>query len=54
MARPGLLIDRTVNPTQVPSDILFGTAAGPGRPTFAFRDQVFWAHVFNFGLEFDY
>lgn len=53
-ARPGLFVDRTVNPTQVPSDILFGTSAGPARPTFSFRDQVFWAHVFNFGLEFDY
>lgn len=52
--RPGSHVDRVVNPALVPSDPLFGEGSGPGRPTFSFDSQVFWAHVFNVGLEFHY
>jgi hypothetical protein len=52
--RPGNEIDRIVNPGLVPTDQRFGTFIGGPHPQFAFRDQAFWAHTFNFGLEFYY
>jgi hypothetical protein len=51
VVRPGNQIDRTVNPTQVPSDQLFGAFAGPARPALEVHHTSFWAHGVNFGLE---
>ena len=54
VVRPGRQIDRTLNPAQVPSDQAFGAVLGPPRPAFSFQGENFWAHTFNFGLEFHY
>ncbi len=55
VARPGDQIDRVVNPSLVPTDQNFGAPAGPNlRPTFTLRDQTFFVHNFNFGLELHY
>lgn len=52
VARPGSHIDRSVYPSQVPSDQTFGTATGTNRPGFNFREDIFWMHQLNFGIEF--
>jgi len=52
--RPGDQIDFGVNPTQLPSTAGPGPLVGPARPAFSFRDNEFWAHGVNFGLEYRY
>lgn len=52
--RPGDVIDRTINPTQLPTSRQFGALAGPARPTFDFNHSDFWAHGVNIGLGFEY
>ncbi len=52
--RPGDQIDFGVNPSQLPSTAGPGQLAGPARPIFNFRDNEFWAHGVNFGLEYRY
>lgn len=47
--RPAEQIDRTVNPTQVPS-FSAGPLAGPSRPASEFNDTDFWAHGVSAGL----
>jgi hypothetical protein len=54
VARPGDQIDANVNPNLVPTSMTFGTAGGPSRPGFSFRQTDFFAHGANFGLEFRY
>jgi hypothetical protein len=54
VARPGDQIDRTVNPTLVPSNLSFGTHAGPALPTTYIHDTGFWAQGINLGLEIRY
>lgn len=54
VTRPGDAIDRTVNPTQIPSNLGPGTLTGPARPAVVFKDTEFWAQGVNFGLEFRY
>jgi hypothetical protein len=50
--RPGDQIDRTVNPSLVPSNIAFGTpAAGLLRPGVPLDRTDFWAQGLNFGVE---
>ena len=52
VARPGDLVDRSINPNLVPSDPnSFGTPGGRARPAFSFRQTDFWAQGVNFGLE---
>jgi len=51
---PGDQIDRTVNPTQIPSNLGSSTLVGPARPAFAFNQSDFWAQGINFGIEFRY
>ena len=52
VARPGLVVDRTVDPGRVPSDQNFGAATTTNSPGFAFRDASYWAQGLNFGLTF--
>jgi hypothetical protein len=52
VARPGLQVDRTINPTQSAS---FGgtpptTLQGPAHPAFKFEGSDVWAQGINFGL----
>lgn len=54
VVRPGDAIDRTVNSSLINADQRFGSEPGASRPAFAFRGSDFWAHGFNFGLEFRY
>jgi hypothetical protein len=54
VVRPGSLIDRTVNLTQIPSNLGPGTLFGPARPALVLRDTDFWARGINFGLEIRY
>ncbi len=42
VVRPGEQIDRTVNPSQVPTDPTYGTLTGPARPTFTPQTTDFW------------
>ncbi len=52
VTRPGLLIDRSVNSTQVPGDPNFGqNVPGAAAPLFRFRDQHFYMHQFTLGIE---
>jgi hypothetical protein len=51
--RPGNQIDRTLNPGQIPTDSLFGTA-GTSHPTFLGQTGSFVAQGFNVGIEFRY
>ena len=41
-------VDLGINRTQIPP----GTLDGERRPEFQFRSTDFWAHGFNFGLEY--
>jgi hypothetical protein len=52
VVRPGNQIDRTVNPTQAPTDPNFGPLVGPARPILTPQSTSFWAQGINFGLEF--
>jgi hypothetical protein len=54
VVRPGNQIDPVVNPHLVPTDVTYGTSGGPARPAFTFRDQPFWMHSFNMGVEVHY
>jgi hypothetical protein len=49
VARPGNLIDRTVNPTQLPTSPVFNSAP-PQRPGFTWSGTDFWAQGINIGL----
>jgi hypothetical protein len=50
VVRPGHEVDRTVNPTLVPSSISGGFPSGPARPTFNLTNTDFWAHGINLGM----
>ena len=52
--RPGELIDRTVNVSQLPSILGPGTLVGAPRPALTFKDTDFWTQGVNFGLELRY
>lgn len=54
IARPGDQINRTVNPTTVPSSQAFGVPVGPAAPTLRFDGSEFWAQGLNFGLAVRY
>jgi hypothetical protein len=54
VARPGSQIDRSVNPSQIPTGTAAATLTGPARPAFVFHDTDFWAQGINLGLEFHY
>jgi hypothetical protein len=54
VARPGDLVNRTVNPTLIPTSQAFGNPIGPAQPTAALARTEFWAQGVNFGLEFRY
>jgi hypothetical protein len=46
------VIDRNVNPTQLPSLLGPGTLVGPARPIFVFKSSDFWAQGVSIGIEF--
>jgi hypothetical protein len=51
VARPGNLIDRSINRTQLPSSQSFNpTVPGPTRPGFNWNGTDFWAQGINVGL----
>jgi hypothetical protein len=50
--RPGGQISRAVNPSQVPTDVTFGMAAGPVQPAYRFNGEYFWLHAINVGMEY--
>src|SRR5262249_10097273 len=54
VVRPGDVIDRTVNPPQIPSVQGVGTLTGPARPAVLLKDTEFWAQGISFGLEFHF
>ena len=45
LARPGRMVDTSVNLTQQTGDL-----EGPARPAFAFKESDFWLQGMNFGL----
>lgn len=51
---PGLVLDRAVNPGQVPSSANFGQPAASGNPGFLFHDTDYWAQGVNLGITFRY
>jgi hypothetical protein len=51
VVRPGNVIDRQVNPSQLPPG---GVLVGPARPALRFRDGDFWAQGINVGIEMRY
>lgn len=51
VVRPGNVIDRQVNPSQLPPG---GVLVGPARPAFRFRDDSFWVQGINVGVEMRY
>jgi hypothetical protein len=51
VVRPGNVIDRVVNPSQIPPG---GALVGPARPAFRFRDSDFWVQGINIGVELRY
>jgi hypothetical protein len=53
VVRPGYQVDLGINPNLVPTSGTFG-GGGPQRPAFAFNESDYWAHLFNFGLTFQY
>jgi hypothetical protein len=52
--RPGNQIDRSINVTQLPSQVGPGTLVGAARPTPMFHGSDFWAQGLSFGLEVRY
>jgi hypothetical protein len=51
VARPGNVIDRSVDRTKIPSSQVFNpTIPGPERPSFNFNGTDFWAQGINVGL----
>lgn len=54
VARPGDQIDRSVNPTQLPSAAGFGPLVGPATPAPRFEHSDYWAQGIAFGLAFRY
>ncbi|MCI0684790.1 MAG: BBP7 family outer membrane beta-barrel protein [Gemmataceae bacterium] len=65
VTRPGDQIDRVINPKLAPTDQDFTVTGDPNqdnfnatreqaRPRFLNRDNGFWAHGLNFGIEFRY
>jgi len=56
VARPGDLINRTVNPSLLPTSQAFGTAVpnAAAQPVSGLQHTDFWAQGVNFGLEFRY
>jgi hypothetical protein len=55
VVRPGNQINRTINPSQVPTDTAFGQLTGAAnQPLFIANRSTFWAHGVNAGVEFKY
>jgi hypothetical protein len=54
VARPGNQINPRLNPSQVPTDLTFGTPGGPAQPAFQFNTSSFWAQGVNVGVEVRY
>jgi hypothetical protein len=54
VVRPGQQINRTVNPTLVPTSSLFGIAEGPAQPLVPMVRTDYWAQGLNFGIAFRY
>jgi hypothetical protein len=55
VARPGDQINRTVNPSRVPSSLLSGPVPfGPAVPTGSIRSSDIWVQGVNFGVAFRY
>lgn len=50
VVRPAAQLNNTVNPTQIPTTVGFGTSVGPPAPTFQFVPESFWMHNINCGL----
>jgi len=53
VVRPGMQIDRNINPTQHPI-FNIGNLIGPASPTALFNRTDFWAQGVNFGMEVRY
>jgi Putative beta barrel porin-7 (BBP7) len=54
VARPGELVDVTVNPNLVPASLSYGMAGGPARPGLSFHGTDFFAYGVYLGLTFQY
>jgi hypothetical protein len=55
VVRPGNLIDRNINPTQLPSSQVFSsTPPVPASPTFDFNRTEFWVQGITFGVGFTF
>jgi hypothetical protein len=54
VVRPSGEVDRTINPSLVPTDFTFGQPSTTNRPTFNFNEEMFWAQSLNFGLVLHY
>ncbi len=51
VARPGLQIDRGINPSLVPTDPAYGLGSNLQRPYHVFQTTDFWAQGVSFGLQ---
>jgi hypothetical protein len=55
VVRPGTVIDRNLNTTQIPSFVgVPATLVGPPAPVFSFNSSSFWAQGINFGVQFTF
>ncbi|HYV34083.1 MAG TPA: BBP7 family outer membrane beta-barrel protein [Gemmataceae bacterium] len=52
VVRPGSQVDRTVNPTLVPTDQSYGNFTGPARPGLTPQSTDYWTQGINVGLTF--
>jgi Putative beta barrel porin-7 (BBP7) len=50
VARASDLVNRALNPTQIPSSASFGRLVGPPVPAPIVQQADFWAHSLNLGL----
>jgi hypothetical protein len=53
VARPGDQVNRTVNPSLVPTDVTYGQG-GPNAPKFEFQTTSYWAQGLNLGFDFHF
>lgn len=54
VVRPGDVVDRTVNPTQLPTSVQSVGFSGPARPQPFHHDSDLWMHGINAGLALHY
>ena len=54
VVRPGALINRSVDPVQVPTDANYNQSVQGSSPGFSFQEKSFWLQGINAGLLITY